>query len=169
MTTNEIWKKIDGYTIYEVSNTGKVRNVITGKLKAIRITKNGYCITDLKENGIQRTKYVHRLVAEAFIKNDDMLPQVNHKDEDKTNNNADNLEWCTCSYNLQYNGRAKKVGEHHKTHHKLCKKVMCVETNEIFPSVSSAGRAKGILPISISYCLNGKQKHAGGYSWVVFK
>jgi hypothetical protein len=167
MITNEQWKPIKGFTRYEVSNTGKVRNIHTKKLKAIRIVKIGYCITDLKENEIKKTAYIHRLVAEAFIPNPDNLPQINHKDENKSNNCVDNLEWCTSSYNLSYNGRAKKVGLHHREHSPTKKQIMCIETGEIFRSVSEAARKMNITRICISYVLSGKQKHAGGYSWAL--
>ena len=167
MITNERWKDIKGFTRYEVSDLGRVRNKYNKKLKAIRCAKNGYCITDLKEDGVKSTKYIHRLVSEAFVDNPNNLPCVNHKDEDKTNNRFDNLEWCTVAYNNTYNDRAKKVGKHHRTHHPLCKHIRCIETGEIFTSVRDAGRKTNICSMSISYCLNGKQKTAGGYRWEV--
>lgn len=167
MITSEEWKTVVGHETYEVSNKGRVRSKKTNKIKAIRQTKTGYCITDLKENGVQQTSYIHRMVAQAFIPNDEELPYINHKDENKSNNCVDNLEWCSASYNNTYNDRAKKVGEYHKTHHPNCKKVMCVETGETFHSVRMAGRITGICSMSISYCLNGKQKTAGGYTWKV--
>lgn len=169
MITNEEWKKVNGFTKYEVSNFGRVRNIHTKELKAIRKTKTGYCITDLKENGKKKTAYIHRLVAEAFVENAFYLPCINHKDENKANNHADNLEWCTIAYNNNYHGRAKRVGEHHKKHHPLCKKVMCVETKEIFHSIQEASRKKNINHMCIAYCLNGKQKSAGGFRWVVVR
>ena len=97
MITDEEWKDIKGYTRYEVSNKGRVRIKKTKVLKALRQTKTGYMITDLKENGEKQTRYVHRLVCKAFIANELNLPCVNHKDENKQNNDINNLEWCTVS------------------------------------------------------------------------
>ena len=163
----EIWKVIEDYEgLYEVSDHGRIRNQ-KGKILSSRYTKTGYELIDLYKNKSSKTFYVHRLVASTFIDNPDNLPCVNHKDENKQNNNVDNLEFCSIAYNNTYNGRAKRVGEHLKKHHKLCKKIKCIETGEIFESVRCAGRMTGICSISISYCLNGKQKHAGGYTWEV--
>ena len=99
----EEWKEIPGYEgLYEVSNKGNVRNVRRNKL--LRLSKNnyGYIQVSLYKNGIKTGPKVHRLVAEAFIPNPDNLPMINHKDEDKTNNNVDNLEWCDVKYNNNY-------------------------------------------------------------------
>lgn len=167
MIANEEWRPVKGYTRYEVSDKGNVRNIHTKVPKAVRKTKTGYLIADLKENGKKSTKYVHRMVAEAFLPNPEALPQINHKDENKSNNMVDNLEWCSVSYNNTYNGRAKKVGEHHKENHPSCKRVRCVETGKEYVSVREASRKTGICGMCISYCLNGKQNHAGGYRWEV--
>lgn len=167
MTANENWRTVKGFTRYEVSDRGNVRNKHTKVAKAIRGTPTGYRITDLKENGEKHTKYIHRLVAEAFLDNPLDLPHVNHKDEDKANNSVENLEWCSVSQNNSYNGRAKRIGMHHREHHPLCKAVRCVETGVVYRSVREAGRHTSICSMGISYCLNGKQKSAGGYRWEV--
>lgn len=167
MFTAEIWKKAFGYETFEVSNLGRVRNTRLNIIKAQRKTPKGYAIVTLKENGIKHTEYVHRLVAKAFIPNPNNLPQVNHIDECKDNNNVKNLEWCSISYNNAYNGRAKQIGAWHKLHHPKRKPIKNIDTGEVYMSVRDAARKTGICNISISYCLNGKQKHAGGYRWGV--
>lgn len=107
----EIWRPIPGYEgLYEVSNTGQVRSLDKfdslgvfweGKLLS-KLKVRGYFMVKLRKDGIQKMCSVHRLVAQAFIPNTLDLPQVNHKDEDKTNNNVTNLEWCTAKYNMNY-------------------------------------------------------------------
>lgn len=119
----EIWKPVKGFEgYYEVSNLGRVRSIdrvvvdnvrncerlLKGKILIQRDNSNGYKgVMFCKEHKLYN-KYVHRLVAEAFIPNKDNLPQVNHKDEDKSNNRVDNLEWCTSFYNNEYGTRKKR-------------------------------------------------------------
>lgn len=104
---NEVWRDIDGYDgIYQVSDLGRVRSRYSGEWKVLRAKKekNGYLRLDLSKDGKQKGLTVHRIVAMAFIPNDDESKnQVNHKDENKENNRVDNLEWCTAQYNLTYN------------------------------------------------------------------
>lgn len=118
----EQWKPIKDYeNFYEISNLGRVRSLdrivcrVNGNyfkkeknLKLKRLT-NGYFGVGLCKNNEIKYCMIHRLVAEAFIPNPDNLPCVNHKDENKSNNCVDNLEWCTYSYNNSYNNRAKKI------------------------------------------------------------
>ena len=105
----EEWKNVIGYEgLYEVSNIGNVRSVIRNKLLRLSKTK-GYIQVYLYKNGIRTGLKVHRLVAQAFIPNPDNLPQVNHKDEDKTNNSVENLEWCNAKYNVNYGHRTENI------------------------------------------------------------
>ena len=101
----EIWKDKKGYEgHYQVSNWGRVKSIKFGKEKILKLIKDkdGYLQVTLCKNNIKKVYKVHRLVAEAFIDNTDNLPQVNHKDENKLNNNVDNLEWCDRLYNVRY-------------------------------------------------------------------
>lgn len=115
----EIWKDVKGFEgYYEVSDLGRVRRLdrydygcgyarfYKGRiLKNLVYKKTGYFHVQLCKCGTIINKSVHRLVAEAFIPNPDNLPQVNHKDEDKSNNCVDNLEWCDAVYNMNYGTR----------------------------------------------------------------
>ena len=101
----EIWKDIDGYEgLYQVSNLGRVKSLHHNKEKILKGSYNskGYYFVKLCKNGISKSIFVHRLVAQEFIPNPDNLPIVNHKDENPRNNNVDNLEWCTQKYNANY-------------------------------------------------------------------
>lgn len=108
---DEVWRTVAGYDgRYEVSNLGNVRSHYNGRTKMLKPMisagkYNGYAMVTLyAAPNIGRKVKVHRLVAEAFIPNPDNLPIINHKDEDRTNNSVDNLEWCTKAYNNAYNG-----------------------------------------------------------------
>ena len=120
----EEWRTIEGYEgLYEVSNLGRVRSVdryVIDSLghrrfykgKVLFPVKNnlGYLLVSICCNGKHKMFLVHRLVAQAFLLNPENLTEVNHKDEDKTNNNVENMEWCNRSYNINYgtrNTRAK--------------------------------------------------------------
>ena len=116
--TEEIWRPVMGYEgFYEVSNQGRVRSVDRydnnnhfrkGELMNL-FYGCGYLRVIFSKNGIVKKHLVHRLVAQAFIPNPLSLPQVNHIDENKSNNNVDNLEWCTAKYNINYGLRSKKM------------------------------------------------------------
>ena len=104
----EIWKPAPGFEgLYEVSNYGNVKSLNyrrSGKERIIDFYPgtNGYRQRTLYKDGKAINMKLHRLVALAFIPNPDNLPQINHKDEDKTNNCVDNLEWCDAKYNINY-------------------------------------------------------------------
>ena len=119
---SEEWRPIEGYEgLYEVSSYGRVRSLDRyvktcyeayklhkGKILSPAKDKNGYLKVHLCCNGKHNIIRVHRLVCKAFIPNPDNLPEVNHKDEDKTNNSVDNLEWCDHSYNISYGTRTER-------------------------------------------------------------
>lgn len=105
---SEIWKDIPDYEdIYQVSNFGRVRNVIKGTIKKQVVSKTGYWVVNLWKNNISKVYKVHRLIAEAFIPNPEGKNEVNHIDLVKTNNMISNLEWTTHKENMQH---AKKMG-----------------------------------------------------------
>ncbi len=97
----EIFRAIEGFGNYEVSNFGNVRNKKTEKLlKKIRVTHGWYKV-NLIQNAKPKSLYIHRLVALAFIDNPDEKPFVDHIDNNKINNNARNLRWCNNKENIQ--------------------------------------------------------------------
>ena len=116
----EIWKDIEGYEgRYQVSNFGNVKSLNykhTGEEKIMQSCKDkiGYLHIKLFMNGKPKMYKVHRLVAQAFIPNSNNYPQVNHKDENKINNNVNNLEWCTAKYNSNFGTRKERLRKNHK-------------------------------------------------------
>lgn len=129
----------------------------------------------LKVNGKFKCELVHKLVAKAFIPNPDNLPCVNHKDEDKTNNKVDNLEWCTHKYNNNYGTKNKRTSKLKTNNTYNTRPVLCIETGTIYPTIHEAERQTGILTSGIVACCKGtvyskrngytKVHTAGGYHW----
>ena len=106
----EIWKDIIGFEgIYEISNLGRIRRIKTGRILSTRRTDGWYITVTLYKDKKRYGKSLHRLVAETFVPNHYNLPEVNHIDEDKINNRADNLEFCDRKYNNNYGSRMDKI------------------------------------------------------------
>ena len=112
----EEWRDVIGYNgLYQISSYGRVKSLRnkygTYREKILKqlLNKFGYLQVNLNKEGKMKTFYVHRLVAQVFIDNPNNHPQVNHKNEDKTDNCVDNLEWCTQKYNLNYGSRIAKA------------------------------------------------------------
>lgn len=152
----EEWKDIEGFAgLYQVSNCGRVRSLRKGILLRPAKNKFGYMYCALSKNGKLHGKKVHRLVAQAFVENPLKRTQVNHKDGNKANNNADNLEWCTYSENTM-----------HAVNNGLFStncKVRIVETGNIYVSIGACARAICGSGANISACLNGKRQTHLGY------
>lgn len=158
---------------YLVYDDGRIYSKYTNKFLATQLDKDGYYLTTIKLDGVSRRRRVHRLVAETFIPNPNNLETVNHKDENKQNNNASNLEWLSKIDNLNYgtghkraglsktggkNGRSRKVNMYTKQG----------ELINTFDSYASAAHYLGNYPLGIkgiSRAICGEQKTAYGYLW----
>ena len=166
----EIWKPVKGYEwFYEVSNLGNVRNAATGKILKSTPRGTGYLGVSLyDENGDSKQVYVHRLVADAFCKNPDGKETVNHKNENKQDNRASNLEWVTIQENLLYGTRLKRISEK-KTNGYGSKKVSQFSKDgefiKTYPSTAQAAREVGCSGADIRKAIIGKYKRCAGYVW----
>ncbi len=166
----EIWKDIKGYEgKYQVSNLGRVKSLerksTTGillhdKILRTRLDVGGYETLALWREGKKKNHKVHRLVIENFNPVNGMENlDCNHKDEDKTNNRLDNLEWLTRKENLNYGSHNRKISESHRV------RILCVELNKEFDSITSAAEAFNHSRANIWRVLNKPDRTACGYHW----
>ena len=183
----EIWKAVKNYEgLYEVSNLGRVKSLTRTntfynfihkksnsriqKEKILKQSKTRYCTLKLLKNGVETTHQVHRLVAETFIPNPNNYPCVNHKDGNKLNNNANNLEWCTYKQNTEHaiktgltknkgknNGFSRAVNQY-DLQGNFIKKWDCIM--DFYKSINKSEKSS-----SVSSCCSGKYKTAFGYKW----
>lgn len=166
---NENWKVVVGYEgLYEVSDLGRVRSLNYNKTGVIQVMKHkvnklGYQSVHLSKEGKAKTLYVHRLVAQAFIPNPDNLPEVNHKDENPSNNRVENIEWCDRTYNNNYGSRNEKAAE------SLCIPIIQYSKDgtivALYNGVNDAERQTGVGHSNITKCCKYIRKTAGGYIW----
>lgn len=170
-TETEIWKDIFGYEgLYQVSSLGRVKSMWYGKEKILKPTENGngYLFVWLSKDGKRKMCYVHRLVGTAFIQRNSLFDtEINHKDEDKTNNKKSNIEWADRAYNNTYGTRNKRVAEA-LTNGKTSKPVIGISVTDgttiTFVSVNEAGR-QGFNLGGICSCIKGERKSHKGYTW----
>ena len=174
----EVWKDIEGFEgLYQVSNLGRVKSlertvwnkgrgcyrIVAEKILKAGDNGHGYLHVSLSKDGKSKTCRVNRLVAMAFIPNPDNLPEVNHKNEDKTNNRVENLEWCSKLYNINYGTGIKRRAE------KQSKPIIGI--NKVsglileFPSISEASKQTGISLGGICECCTSKRNSIKGYYW----
>ena len=171
-TTNEIWKTIPELPNYQVSNLGRVKSLErkvkskngsyrTVREKILKPGKNikGYLRVCICEKGKKKNMTIHRLVAEAFLTNQENLPQINHINEIKEDNRVENLEYCTAKYNSNFGTRTKRLSKSQS------KSVKCLETGKIYTSLIEIGRKFGFSIGNICECCNGKRKSAYGFHW----
>ena len=180
---DEYWVDVPDYEgLYSISNKGRIKSISRIKNGGTRfeyksrecllkpsITKDGYLTVYLCKNGIRKAHAIHRLVAIAFIDNNNELSDVNHKDENKLNNCVENLEWCSKAYNIKYGTRTQRVS---KRISQYSKDGALLNT---FNSVKEASRLTGIgtsnihnSAINKTVVKNGKEyicRSAGGFIW----
>ena len=163
--SKEIWKDVPNYEgLYQVSNLGNVKSLRKDKILRCKnySNYNGVILYDGSHKA--KTMLIHRLVAQAFIPNIDNLPCINHKDENKKNNNVENLEWCSYKYNNNYGNHNKNNSLAH------CKKIYQYKPNGVFikewASQIEIQKTLGINQRNISSCCKKTRKTAGGYIWI---
>lgn len=164
---NEIWKDIPGYIgMYQVSNLGHIKSIkrsgTKGCIMVPELSKDGYLRISLSKNGNYRKFGIHRLVAIVFIPNPFNFPIINHKNEIKTDNNVNNLEWCNYSYNAKYGTAIEKNIK------SKIKSVLCFEQDNLISehrSIADAARYYNIHHSNIVACLKKRRNVAGGFKW----
>ena len=173
----EEWRDVVGFEgKYQVSNHGRVRNIkFIGRPRSKhqhriltqKENRYGYLVVHLSCGKKDFYPTVHKLVAEAFIENPDCLPQVNHKDENKKNNDASNLEWCTALYNSQYgtgqeraqNAKKKKILQYDRFTNQLIKEHLSATDASIELFGDNRKRS------AITACAKGKKNNMYGFIW----
>lgn len=171
------WRIIAEDANYMVSNTGLVKRISTNHILSFGNKKRYYTVA-LHSNGVRRDRYVHRLVALAFLPNPNNLKYVNHIDHNIHNNCVENLEWCTSSENARHSyEEGRRIGEYKTVRRETTlkmieatkKAVIQYDLNmkqlNIFESGAEASRETGINARGISFVCRGKRKTAGGYIW----
>lgn len=159
----EEWKKINSFDGYYISNHGRVyskkRNGTGGGIRKLNKSDKGYLQVSLKnKNNMLINKRINILVAEAFIPNPENKPQVNHIDEDKTNNRVSNLEWVTAKENANHGTRNKKISKSKSF------KIKC-SNGIVYNSCKDCATMLGLNRSAISEVLNGKRKHTKGFTF----
>ena len=167
MKEEKIWAIKDGYLVNRDGSIYKLNWHRTKTMRKIktRLNKDGYCIFYKND----RDYLVHRFIAECFIPNPYNLSQINHKDEDKTNNHVDNLEWCDHRYNCNYGTRNKRIGKSNINNPKFSKKVLQYTLNgelvKEWCSLMEIERELGFKQPYITHCCKGRCKSAYDYIW----
>ena len=156
----EIWKDIENYEgLYQVSNLGNVKSLPRSRTKGGLLSPNsnghGYLTVQLSKKGKKRRFYIHRLVATAFLQNEENLPEVDHVNGNRADNRASNLQWISNVENL----RKKETGIG------IPRRIICIETGEIFESVAAAAKAVNRGKDTMSYHLRGKTQTCAGKHW----
>ena len=160
-----MWVRCESYPSYEVNEHGEIRNKKTQCVLKQRVNKQGYLRVNIYKDSQtpKKTVTTHRLIAEAFVPNPNNLPCINHKDENKTNNEAGNLEWCTVAYNNSYGTKLERFAK------SKSRPVIAFRDGEeiLFESQKKAAETVGCKPSSIFCALRHKNnsRRVKGYEW----
>lgn len=179
----ENWKDIKNYEgLYQISNFGRIKSLkkwcgnkyVQKWTKCEKILKqakhyHGYKYVILSKNKETKKEYVHRLVARAFLNNDNEYKEINHKDGNKQNNCVENLEWCDRSWNVSHSYKSGLLVPKRSKNNVLSKAVIQYDKNGSFikkwDCIKDVFRELNIKDISITKCCKNQQKTAGGYIW----
>ena len=164
----EFWKDIEDYEgVYQVSSFGRVKRIKTDRILTSHKNSGGYLRVDLSKNSVVYAKSIHRLVAQAFIPNPENKSQVNHIDEDKTNNKVSNLEWMTAKENSNHGTRNERVGKAISKSNSVPIIATNLKTGEStdFNSGKECARKLSLHQASISRALRGRLNQTGGYTF----
>lgn len=169
LTTSPNIAPIAGFSDYYISSSGVVYSTKMKNPKILASGDNGkgYRIICLHIKGVKYMKYIHRLVAQAFIPNPNGFPEVNHKNEIKTDNRVGNLEWCTIRYNRLYGERNVKTASKNrngKLSKRIIQKTRCGKVVKIWASLREAER-NGYCSSRISECAKGTRLEYKLYIW----
>jgi hypothetical protein len=183
---DEIWKDIPGFEgVYQISNHGRMKSfkeLREGRVLSNVNSKGGYISVVLgRNNKIERSTRIHRLVAEAFIDNPGNLKQVNHKDCNKQNNRADNLEWVTPHQNMSHAARHKPEFLNGMNRYNRIEKTNPIiqltldgEYVAMHTNGTEAARATGVCQRNILQVATGteykpgkRRSQAGGFNWLL--
>ena len=153
-------KDIQGYEgLYAITEDGKVWSYKSNRFLKPYKNSGGYLRVALTKDWVKKQFTVHRLVAEAYIPNPENKPQVNHKDENKENNNVDNLEWMTAKENNNYGTRTQRATETFKSGNAI----YCEELDKVFNGYHEAARELNTTVQSIVAVCRGNQLTVSGY------
>lgn len=160
----EVWKDVEDYEgLYQVSNFGNLYSNYVKRNLQLSLDEYGYKQVILVKNGVRKRHLLHRLVAQAFIPNHENKPQVNHIDENKTNNNVSNLEWVTSKENINHGTRTERQIYTQRIIQKS-RPVIC-SNGLIYRSTRQASRLLGLDNGSLNKVLKGKRNTVGGFTF----
>ena len=157
----ELWLKYPVIDGIEISSFGRVHSTNGHYYKKWR-NRDGYLYVSFRIDGKNVNKLVHRLVAQTFIPNPNNLPQVNHKDGNRANNNVSNLEFVTASYNRQYQEKFGVSSTESRGHRVLAVNLTTLEVSR-FRSQHEASRVLGLNRPHINSVIKGKRRQSGGF------